>query len=77
MMAQSFDSSSTQGVIACTTGTQPAGSAITLGDAGGNTVVSYEAEYTYVLVIISSPDIVKGETYTLTVGSDSDSIQAN
>lgn len=77
MMAQSFDTSSTQGVIACTTGTQSAGSAITVKDSSGNTVVSYEAEYTYVLVIISSPDIVKGETYTLTVGSVSNSIQAS
>lgn len=77
MMAQSFSTSSTQGVIACTTGTQSAGSAITVKDSSGNTIISYEAEYTYVLVIISSPDIVKGETYTLTVGSASDSIQAS
>lgn len=77
MMAQSFDTSSTQGVIAFTTGTQSAGSAITVKDASGNTLISYEAEYTYVLVIISSPDIVKDETYTLTVGSVSNSIQAS
>ena len=74
MMAQSFDTSSTQGVIACTTGTQSAGSTITVKDSIGNTIISYEAEYTYVLVIISSPDIVKGETYTLTVGSSATDI---
>ena len=77
MMAQSFDTSSTQGVIACTTGTQSAGSAITVKDSRGNKIISYEAEYTYVLVIISSPDIVKDETYTLTAGSVSNSIQAS
>lgn len=76
MMAQSFSSSSTQGVIACTTGTQAAGTAITVKDANGKEILAYEAEYTCVLVIISSPDIVKGDTYTLTVGSDSCSITA-
>lgn len=77
MMAQRFGTSSTQGVIACATGTQSVGSSITVKDSSGNTVISYEAEYTCVLVIISSPDIVKGKTYTLTVGSASDSIQAS
>ena len=77
MMAQSFASSSAQGVIACTTGTQSAGSTVTVTDSDGNTVISYEAEYSFVLVIISSPDIVKGDTYTLTVGSTSGSITAN
>ena len=77
MMAQSFSSSSTQGVIACTTGNQSAGSTVTVEDSAGNVIVSYEVEYDCVLVIISSPDIVKGETYTLTIGQASGSIQAN
>ncbi len=76
MMAQSFSSSSTQGVIACTTGTQSAGSTITVKDSNGNVLISYDAEYTCVLVIISSPDIVKGKTYTLTAGSTSGSVEA-
>lgn len=76
MMAQTFSTSSTQGVIACTTGNQQAGAAITVEDASGNTVISYEAEYSCVLVIISSPGIVKGETYTLTVGDTSGTIEA-
>ena len=77
MMAQSFASSSTQGVIACTTGTQQAGSTVTVQDADGNVVISYDVEYTCVLVIISSPDLVKGETYTLTIGSVSGDITAS
>ena len=77
MMAQSFASSSTQGVIAVTTGTQSAGSIVTVKDADGNVVISYDVEYTCVLVIISSPDIIKGNTYTLTVGSTSGTITAN
>lgn len=77
MMAQTFASSSTQGVIACTTGNQSAGSTVTVKDSNGNTIISYEVEYSCVLVIISSSDIVKGNTYTLTVGSTSGSVTAS
>lgn len=77
MMAQSFSSSSPQGVIACTTGTQAAGSTVSVTDSDGNTLISYETEYSCVLVIISSPDIIKGETYTLTAGAVSGSVEAD
>ena len=76
MMAQTFASSSTQGVISCTTGTQSPGSVVTVKDSNGNSVISYEMEYSCAMVIISSPDIVKGDAYTLTIGSTSGSIQA-
>lgn len=76
MMAQSFAGSSTQGVIGCTVGNQPAGTPVSVQDAAGNTLVSYETEYQCVLVIISTPDLQKGETYTLTVGETSGSVQA-
>lgn len=68
-MAQSF-SDSEQGVIAIRAGNQPAGTAITLKDSRGNTIIpSYTPELDFAVVILSSPDIVKGETYTLTIGS--------
>lgn len=76
MMAQTFASSSTQGVITCTTGTQSPGSVVTVKDSNGNSVISYEVEYGCAMVIISSPDIVKGDIYTLTLGSKSGSVQA-
>ncbi|MDD7436428.1 MAG: carbohydrate-binding domain-containing protein [Lachnospiraceae bacterium] len=76
MMAQTFASSSTQGVISCTTGTQSPGSVVTVKDSNGNSVISYEVEYSCVMVIISSPDILKGDTYTLTIGTTSGSVQA-
>ena len=77
MMAQSFDnSSSTQGVIACTTGTQSAGTTVSVKDSSGDTIILYEAEYTFVLVIISSPELVKGQTYTLSIGSSTADFQA-
>lgn len=75
-MAQTF-SDSEQGVIAVTVGNQSAGTQITLTDEDGNTIISYAPELSYGVVILSSPDMVKGETYTITVGSASGSFAAN
>ena len=75
-MAQTFGASSTQGVITCTPGTQSAGSEIIVKDSNGNTLISYKAEYTCEIVIISSKDIVKGETYTLAAGSKTENVKA-
>lgn len=76
-MAQSF-SDSTQGVIALRTGNQPAGTAITLADSKGNTIIpTYAPELDFAVVILSSPDIVRGETYTLTIGSNRGEVKAN
>lgn len=75
-MAQTF-SSSEQGVIAVSVGSCAAGTAITLTDANGNTVISYSPELSFAVVILSSPDIVKGQTYTITVGSATGSFEAN
>lgn len=38
---------------------------------------TYEVEYTCAMVIISSPEIVKGDTYTLVIGTTSGSVQAD
>lgn len=67
-MAQTF-SDSEQGVIAVSAGNQSAGTQITLTDKDGNTVISHAPELTFNVIILSSPDIQKGETYTITVGS--------
>ena len=74
-MAQTF-SSSEQGVIAVSVGSCAAGTAITLTDADGNTVISYSPELSFAVVILSSPGIVKGQPYTITVGSASGSFEA-
>ena len=76
MMAHSFDGSSTQGVIAVTVGSQKAGTEVTVTDDAGNTLISFEAEYDFVLVILSTPELTKGETYTMTVGTMTDTVQA-
>ena len=75
-MAQSF-SSSEQGVIAVKVGNQSADTQIVLKDKSGNTLISYAPELSFAVVILSSPEIVKGETYTLSVGSYTEEVNAN
>ena len=75
-MAQSF-SDSDQGVIAVSTGNQSAGTEIKLTDRDGNTIITHTPELDFAVVILSSPDIVSGETYTITVGSSSGEFTAN
>lgn len=75
-MAQTF-SDSTQGVFAVSVGNQPAGTKITLADSNGNILISCAPELNFALVILSCPDMVKGETYTITVGSQSGSFEAS
>lgn len=75
-MAQTF-SDSEQGVVALRVGNQSAGENITLQDKNGNTVISYAPELPFAVVILSSPDIISGETYTIMVGSNSGEFEAN
>ena len=67
-MAQTF-SSSEQGVIAVSTGEQSAGTQITLTDSAGNTLISYTPALSFAVVILSSPEMIRGETYVITVGT--------
>ena len=75
-MAQTF-SDATQGVISVSVGTQSAGTAITLADSSGNTLLSHTPEADYQVVIFSSPELVSGETYTITIGSRSTEVEAS
>lgn len=75
-MAQTF-SDSEQGVVAVSVGNQSAGTQITLTDSNGNVIISHTPDLSYGVVILSSPDIIKGETYTITVGSASGDFAAN
>ena len=76
MMAQTF-SDSEQGVIALSVGNQTAGTEITLKDKDGKTIIECAPELSYAIAILSSPDIVKGETYTVMVGQNSGEFEAN
>ena len=75
-MAQTF-SESKQGVVAVSVGNQNAGTNITLKDKSGKTIIEYAPELSFAVVILSSPDIVSGETYTITVGSESGEFEAS
>lgn len=75
-MAQTF-SESKQGVVAVSVGNQSAGTNIMLKDKSGKTLLTYAPELSFAVVILSSPDIVSGETYTITVGSESGEFEAS
>ncbi len=75
MMVQSITGSG-QGVIAFSAGNQSVGTEIVIKDKDGNIIVSHEPELEYEIVIISTPDIKSGETYYVTVGSQSAEFEA-
>ena len=75
-MAQTF-SDSEQGVIAVSVGNQFAGTEIILKDTSGKTLISYKPDLDFAVVILSAPDIVKGQTYTITIGSQSGEFEAS
>ena len=74
-MAQSF-SGSGQGVVAVGAGNQSAGTTILLKDQSGKTIIRHTPELNFAVIILSSPELVKGETYTLTVGDSTGEFQA-
>ena len=75
-MAQSF-SDSEQGVIAISVGNQSAGTKIVLKDKSGKTIIEHSPELNFAVVILSSPEIKKGDAYTVTVGSESGEFKAS
>lgn len=74
-MAQTF-SKSAQGVISVSVGNKTCGTKICLKDKSGNTIIEHIPELDFSVIIISSPDIKPGETYTLTAGTESYELQA-
>lgn len=76
MMAQSL-SGTNQGVIALRVGNCAAGTQLTLTDAKGNTVLSHTPTLSFAVVILSAPEIIKGESYTITVGTQSGTFEAS
>lgn len=76
MMAQSLGSSS-QGVISLRLGQQYGKTSIVLKDSNGKQLIEHNPELEFQLLIISSPDIKKGESYTLEIGSETRQIQAS
>lgn len=74
-MSQNFGTSSTQGSILINISrAQSAGSVITLSDNSGNLLFSYTTNKAFQSIVISTPDIIKGNSYQLTTGTLSTTI---
>lgn len=68
-MSQNFDSSSTQGVIMVNVDEQEGNTEISLLDSSSTELLSWTAEKQYSSIIISTPEVQQGETYTITAGT--------
>lgn len=73
-MAQNFGSSSTQGSILLNTSSRSS-EKVTVKDSSGNEIISFTPEKEYNSVVISTPDIKKGETYTVSAAGESKTIE--
>ena len=68
-MAQTFDSAE-QGVITTTIDRTEVQSTLELVDSDGNVIISDTPELSYEYIVLSSPEILSGETYTLKVNGE-------
>lgn len=75
--ASAFDSTSTQLSVSKTIGTQSEKTAIALCDEKGNVVVSFTASGAFDSVLLSSPSIKAGKTYSIMVGGTAEAADAN
>lgn len=69
-MAQTFTSSE-QGVLTLRVGNQSAGEEIVLKDQDGNVLITHTPDLPFSIVILSSPDIISGKEYTVSIGNSS------
>ena len=74
-MAQTFRSAE-QGVVTERVSGN-AGEEIVLADASGTALLTLSPALDFQFIVLSSPDLVSGETYTLTVGGTSTEVQAS
>ena len=72
-MATNFTNAS-QGTMLLNTGSQSQGSVIRVTGASGNVILETTSDSSYQTVLISSPDIVTGNSYTVTAGTYSETI---
>ena len=67
-------SSASQGSILLSTGNMPAGTEVTVTDQSGTNILSFTPETSYSCVLISSPELEAGKTYTVSAGEFSEQI---
>ena len=72
-MAVNF-SNAEQGLIAVNVGNQSSGSSVKLTNSSGDVIAETTPGLDYAVVYVSTQDMTKGETYSLTAGSYSESI---
>lgn len=76
-MAQTFSSAENQGLISVSVRSNvAAGTQITLADEKGNVVMEVTPDQSFAIVILSSSEIQKGKTYTITIGTASGEFEA-
>ncbi len=73
-MAQNFSTSSQGSILITLNSTQSEG-AVTLTDSSGTELASYTFDKSFNSVLVSTPDIQQGETYTVTAGSESQTVE--
>lgn len=75
MMAQTLTGTN-QGVLHLKVNNMPGGTPITITDSKGNVLCSHTPELDFAMVIFSSPQVEKGEIYTLTMGAVTQPVSA-
>jgi len=75
-MSQNFGSDSTQGSILLNLSSQQsAGTKIEVKNSSGKVIASYTPKKAYSSILVSTAEIKKGETYTITAGSFSQKVE--
>lgn len=70
-MAQSLSSTGSQGLLAINVGSCPAGTRVVITDASGAEILSLQPQKQFGCVIVSCPEMTKGETYTFSIEGQS------
>ncbi|MCI8529543.1 MAG: carbohydrate-binding domain-containing protein [Lachnospiraceae bacterium] len=73
-MAMNFGDTSTQGAILINTADEKAGAKIIVKDQNGEEIITYTAEKAFQSVMVSSPELVLGGTYTILAGNSKQSV---
>ena len=75
-MAQSLNSTGLQGVFAINVGSCEGGTEISITDASGTEVLTVTPQKYFGCIIVSTPDILKGESYTIHLNGESATFDA-
>lgn len=73
-MAEGFDADSKQGFLLYSTDTAPAGTTFFLANSAGEILLSREIPCSFSSLLLSSPDLIMGETCTLSIGEKQEEI---